>query len=60
MIQSKQCTIVWYVDDFKISHARRTVVDNVISTIERHYDKMVVTRGRKHTYVGIDIEFIGN
>ena len=60
MIQSKQCTIVWYVDDFKISHARRTVVDNVISTIERHYDKMAVTRGRKHSYVGIDIEFIGN
>ena len=60
MIQGKQCTIVWYVDDLKISHVRRTVVDNVISTIEKKYGKMTVTRGKKHTYVGIDIEFIDN
>jgi len=60
MIKGKQCIIVWYVDDLKISHIRRTVVDNVIRIIEEHYGKMPVIRGKKHTYIGIDIEFIGN
>ena len=44
----------------KISHVRTTVVDNVIRIIEEHYGKTTVTRGKKHTYVGIYIEFIGN
>ena len=35
-------------------------MENVIKTVEVRYGKMTVTRGRKHTYVGIDIEFIGN
>ena len=34
MIDSKQCTIVWYVDDNKISHVNPNVVTNVIQKIE--------------------------
>ena len=29
----KQCTITWYVDDFKISHMERAIVDDVIKAI---------------------------
>jgi hypothetical protein len=58
VINGKQCTICWYVDDLKISHVDKDVVTQVILDIERSYGKMTVTRGKKHTYVGMDIEYI--
>ena len=57
LINNKQCTITWYVDDSKMSYADRDVVSDVISEIEREFGKMSVTRGRKHTFVGMGIEF---
>ena len=55
-----QCTVCWYVDDLKISHVRKEVVEEVVDKIEARYGKMTVTRGNKHTYVGMDIEFTKN
>ena len=60
MVNGKQCTICWYVDDNKISHAEPKVVDEVIAKIEERFGKMVVTRGEKHNFVGMDIEFKDN
>ena len=34
MIEGKQCTICWYVDENKISHELPKVVDMVIAKIE--------------------------
>ena len=59
IINGKQCTICWYVDDLKISHITVKVVDDVIAAIETKFGKMTVNRGNKHTYVGMNIEFIG-
>ena len=59
-IHGRQCTICWYVDDMKISHERSSVVDKVIKEIEKSFGKMTVTRGTKHTFVGIDIDFQGD
>ena len=60
VIKGKQCTICWFVDDTKISHQDSTVVDWVIQQIESKFGKMTVKRGRKHTFVGVDIEFMEN
>ena len=60
MINGKQCTICWYVDDLKVSHMEKDVVNDIIATIEKKYGKMTVTHGAKHTYVGMDIEFKGD
>ena len=60
MINGKQCTICWYVDDTKISHVDKNVVDWVINQLEDKFGKMTVTRGTKHTFVGVDIEFLKN
>ena len=59
-INGKQCTICWYVDDLKISHQQRSVVSDIINSIEAKYGKMVVTHGNKHNYVGMDITFKEN
>jgi predicted Rdx family selenoprotein len=60
MINEKQCTVCWFVNDVKISHEKASVVKKIISTIEKKYGKMVVTYGNKHTYVGMDIDYTGN
>jgi len=39
MIEEKQCTIVCHVDDLKISHQNRTVVDHVINLLELEFRK---------------------
>ena len=59
-IDGHQCTICWYVDDLKISHANKTVVMNVIKTIEAVYGKMTVNIDKEHTYVGMNILYPGN
>ena len=57
IIDGKQCTITWHVDDLKISHDKPKVADQVIKHLESRYGKLSVTRGRKQTYVGMDIEY---
>mmetsp|Transcript_2297 Transcript_2297/g.3328 ORF Transcript_2297/g.3328 Transcript_2297/m.3328 type:complete len:105 (-) Transcript_2297:3938-4252(-) len=48
MINEKQCTIIWHVDDLNIT------------ILEKKYGKvnpLSVKRGKKHEYLGIDIDF---
>ena len=56
-IEGSQCTIAWYVDDTKISHVNPDVVSRVIETLEGHFGKMTVTRGREHTFLGMNIRY---
>ena len=60
MIEGSQCTIAWYVDDNKISHAKASVVTSVIERIEEKFGKMTVTRGKSHVFLGMSIRFLGN
>ena len=60
MIDGHQCTIGWYVDDTKISHKDPNTVTKVIEKIEEKFGKMQVSRGKKHNFLGIDIEFPGD
>jgi hypothetical protein len=60
MIDGKQCTILWHVDDLKISHVNDEVIENVISTLSERYGKeapLVVTQGKVHDYLGMMLNF---
>jgi len=57
IIDGKQCTICWYVDDNKISHVNPKVVDDVIEQIEKKFGKMSQTRGEDHDFLGMNITF---
>jgi hypothetical protein len=57
MIDGKQCTIAWYVDDNKISHVDDKVVTRTIEMIEWRFGKMTVTRGKEHIFLGMNITF---
>ena len=60
IINGKQCTIAWYVDDMKISHVDPNVVTDVIGQIEDRFGKMTVTRGKEHTFLGMKILYKEN
>ena len=49
-IQDKQCTIVWYVDDKKVSNVDEEVNTKVIETISYHFGNLTVSR-REETQV---------
>jgi len=59
-INGTQCTIVWHVDDLKISHKDSTVINEIISSLKSKYGKvgeMTVRRGKKHDYLGMTLAF---
>ena len=59
-INGQQCTLVWLVDDMKISHVNSKVVDNIIKTIEQELGKeapLTIWRGKTHDYLGMVLDF---
>ncbi len=57
-IEGTQCSIGWYVDDTKISHANPAVVEMIIEKLEpSKFGKMTVVRGDKHVFLGMNIKF---
>ena len=45
-IDGKQCTIVFYVDDNKISHVDPNVVTSIIDILKGHFGELTVSRGK--------------
>jgi hypothetical protein len=58
VINDKQCTIAWYVDDNILSHVETSVVDSVIDTIEGYFPGLVVKRGKDLNFLGMEIGFL--
>ena len=58
MINGKQMTVTWYVDDLKISHMDSNEVTKCIEHFKKIYgDRMTVHCGKVHEYLGMDLDF---
>ena len=60
IINGTQCTILWHVDDLKISHIDPDVVTEVINLVEGEFGKeapLTKSRGKVHEYLGMTIDF---
>ena len=60
MINGKQCTILWHVDDLKISHMDPTVVTSVLEKLTGVFStqpSLSITRGKVHEYLGMTLDF---
>ena len=60
MINGKQCTIVWHVDDLKISHAKSAVLEDIIERLNQRYGQeapLSVQHGKVHEYLGMTINY---
>ena len=55
MIDGQQCSVVWYVDDNKVSHKDPKIVTQVIDLMKEHFGDLTVTRGNKHRFLGMNI-----
>ena len=56
-IKGSQCTIVWFVDDNKISHKDPAVVHDVVQRIEAKFGTMTKTEGDEHEFLGMKLLF---
>ena len=43
------------MDDIKISHVDSKVVDSVLDIIEKHFGKLIITRGKSFSFLGMKI-----
>jgi Reverse transcriptase (RNA-dependent DNA polymerase) len=59
LINGSQCTILWHVDDLKISHKDAKVVTSIIGKLNKEFGEkshLTVTRGKVHEYLGMIID----
>jgi len=59
-INGKQCTVLWHVDDIKISHVDKNVVTQVLDLLSGEFGKeapLTITRGKRHQYLGMQIDY---
>ena len=61
MIDGKQFTIVWHVNDLKISHMDGKEVDEFIKQSQNEFEDEVgevkVSRGKTHDFLGMILDF---
>jgi len=60
MINGKQCTIIWQVDDLKISHVDKNVVEDVLKLLNDKFGKespVTTTRGKVLEYLGMTLDY---
>ena len=59
-ISGSQCTVIWHVDDLKISHVRKDALATVVQGLNKKYGKetpITVHYGSVHDYLGMTIDF---
>ena len=60
MINGKQCTILWHVDDLKISHVDPIEVTKIIALLSEAFGNeapLTINRGLTHDYLGMTIDY---
>ena len=61
VIIGNKCTVLWHVDNLKISHINKDVVLEIINLLEKEFRKeapLTKNRGKVHKYLGITIDFL--
>ena len=59
-IHRKQCTIIWHVDDLKISHVEEKVVEDIIRRLNECFGKespLTTSRGKVLEYLGLTLDY---
>ena len=58
-VDRKQMTVVWHVDDLKISHENVDTVDALINKLRERYGKdsdLTIHQGKVHEYMGMNLD----
>ena len=60
MVNGKQLTVVWHVDDLKVSHVDAKVVDEFVQQMDETFGQetpLTVSQGQVHDYLGMTLDF---
>ena len=60
IINGQQMTVVWHVDDLKVSHVDEKEVDKFIKQMEAEFGTeapLSISRGKVHDYLGMNLDF---
>ena len=60
MVDGKQLTLTWHVDDVKASHVNAKVIDDLVEWCQKKYGgvtKVTPSRGKKHDYLAIGLDY---
>jgi hypothetical protein len=60
MIDGTQCTVLWHVDDMKISNVSEQTNTDIIKLIDDEFGEeapLTVTRGKVHDYLGMTLDY---
>ena len=61
MVDGKQCTIIWHVDDLMVSHVSKKIVEETLDELNKEFGElapMTITRGNDHEYLGVNIKYL--
>ena len=47
VINGKQFTLTWYIDDNKLPYVETTVVDKILKILNNHLGYLTIQRGKK-------------
>ena len=62
IVNGKQLTVVWHVDDLKLSHVDLKVIDQMIEWLKKKYEDKEIgvikpSRGKVHDYLAMILDF---
>jgi hypothetical protein len=58
MVNGKQMTVCWHVDDLKVSHVDGLELTKFVLKLAKIYgDQITVKRGSYHDYLGMDLDY---
>jgi len=60
IINGKQCTLLWHVDDIKLSHVDDAVLDDVVAKLNQRFGKeepLTVNKEKIHDYLGMQFDY---
>ena len=58
IINNKHMTVVWHVDDSKVSHANSFDVTTFLEYLSSINEGLTVHRGKVHSYLVIELDYI--
>ena len=65
IVDGKQLTVVWHIDDLKVSHVKARVVTRMARWLKSQYERlfedgsgaMKISRGKVHEYLGMTLDY---
>jgi hypothetical protein len=59
-IDGTQCTILWHVDNLKITHIKQEVIEELVTLLNNWYgklDPLTATQGNVHNYLETTLDY---